>query len=809
MSVTASSLLSDLEKSAFAGDPTARMVLEHPITNILLKELIESPWPSYMRMTAYFDKGNLFKDGSRRLIGGYASVEVIDKQNELITIPALQNALAKMVAAGEKYANLNLEHSNITLGKILLSEHYKDAAGVDHFTHVDEKGLYVLCELREDLDIANKVWDMSNKGELNAFSIGGRCLKRRPVAKSSIGSYWQIDDLELYEVTICKRGKNTLSGFHVLKGYFDNGLIDEATYIAKSEELKKGERLVKELSILPNILGKTFILRENFVSQVDNLAKGEGNTIDLIVKMDQNNPLRRHLQTQFSKAIPAESWPDLGYVFGADAENYPDAKPAFHLALIPAGVAKSVESLQTGSPVEMLRDAIKAEYGAINLYEQMASKTTNEDIKKVLLDVAAEEKVHVGEFQKALTFLDPAAYPALEAGAKELTGQPIAEKAEAAPVATVAAVDGALTLIDQKTEGHRTKPAEYKDVPDSEFADPVNFKYPLDESHVQAAWSYLNVDGNRTAGGYSESEWSQMKEKTKAAMQKFGHEVTEKAVDSSVDGDVDRTLKNVVDREAAKEDQQMSTKPIEVKKELVGNGTGPQQGAITGTSTTGPAIASRKTRVAKMEELLKAANIPVPAEDEDKVPAFAEAKEAAVAAPPIAEQKEAAVAAPLPEQKEAATACPEPDADDKEAAVDEPTLKSLLELDAAGKLPAAMHSQVMKMAEKAKITKSDIRVASIEKQVNTLTGLVSELTNIVKAIKVPTAAEISQDLIAKSGSTIRKSASGPAGIQEPAGTAPATPVQGPTNLQQMHTMSFSQVHELNERRAAMARQGAA
>lgn len=47
---------------------------------------------------------------------------------------------------------------------------------------------------------------------------------------------------------------------------------------------------------------------------------------------------------------------------------------------------------------EILRAGIIAELDAINLYEQMAAMTENKNIRKVLLDIAKEEKTHVGEF---------------------------------------------------------------------------------------------------------------------------------------------------------------------------------------------------------------------------------------------------------------------------------------------------------------------------------------------------------------------------------------------------------------------------
>ena len=51
---------------------------------------------------------------------------------------------------------------------------------------------------------------------------------------------------------------------------------------------------------------------------------------------------------------------------------------------------------------EILRAGIIAELDAINLYEQLAAMATDENIKRVLLDIAKEEKTHVGEFQALL-----------------------------------------------------------------------------------------------------------------------------------------------------------------------------------------------------------------------------------------------------------------------------------------------------------------------------------------------------------------------------------------------------------------------
>ncbi|HNR44403.1 MAG TPA: ferritin family protein [Methanofastidiosum sp.] len=69
---------------------------------------------------------------------------------------------------------------------------------------------------------------------------------------------------------------------------------------------------------------------------------------------------------------------------------------------------------------EILRAGIIAELDAINLYEQLAAMTTNKNIKMLLLDIAKEEKTHVGEFQTLLLTLDKQQAQELEEGKKEV-----------------------------------------------------------------------------------------------------------------------------------------------------------------------------------------------------------------------------------------------------------------------------------------------------------------------------------------------------------------------------------------------------
>ena len=64
--------------------------------------------------------------------------------------------------------------------------------------------------------------------------------------------------------------------------------------------------------------------------------------------------------------------------------------------------------------------AIIGELDAINFYEQMAALTDDKDIRAVLLDIAREEKTHVGELQTMLWRFDAEQVKEMEHAKKEI-----------------------------------------------------------------------------------------------------------------------------------------------------------------------------------------------------------------------------------------------------------------------------------------------------------------------------------------------------------------------------------------------------
>ena len=69
---------------------------------------------------------------------------------------------------------------------------------------------------------------------------------------------------------------------------------------------------------------------------------------------------------------------------------------------------------------EILRLGMIAELDAVSLYEQLAAATENENVKKVLRDIAKEEKTHIGEFETLLFKEDKEQVEETEKGEKEV-----------------------------------------------------------------------------------------------------------------------------------------------------------------------------------------------------------------------------------------------------------------------------------------------------------------------------------------------------------------------------------------------------
>ena len=157
---------------------------------------------------------SILKADSDLVIAGYASVEMVDKQGDLITRGALGSAFDDFMKA-DGFRNVQLAHSNIQVGSVIPS--YTDSNGRVWKSGVDDAGMFVVIKLRDDIEKAREVAKEIRKGALRGFSIGGQAFKRMRKSDQKHGDYTEISKLELHEVTICEKGINPEATFRILK----------------------------------------------------------------------------------------------------------------------------------------------------------------------------------------------------------------------------------------------------------------------------------------------------------------------------------------------------------------------------------------------------------------------------------------------------------------------------------------------------------------------------------------------------------------------------------------------------------------
>tara|TARA_R100000234_G_scaffold118797_1_gene100052 strand:+ start:12311 stop:13690 length:1380 start_codon:yes stop_codon:yes gene_type:complete len=157
---------------------------------------------------------SIVKADNDLVIAGYASVEMVDKQGDLITRSALKNAFDGFMKA-DGFRNVQLAHSNIQVGSVIPK--YTDSDGRVWKSGVDDAGMFVVIKLRDDIEKAREVANEIRKGALRGFSIGGQAFKRMRKSDAEHGDYTEISKLELHEVTICEKGINPEATFRILK----------------------------------------------------------------------------------------------------------------------------------------------------------------------------------------------------------------------------------------------------------------------------------------------------------------------------------------------------------------------------------------------------------------------------------------------------------------------------------------------------------------------------------------------------------------------------------------------------------------
>jgi HK97 family phage prohead protease len=192
---------------------------------------------AYPENIEYAEACEMLKDDegemSLMVVGGPASVEVVDREGHLITTDALKKAFKKYME-NFRGRNVMVMHSDVQVGHALPA--YISKAGNIFKSGVDDKGLFFIAELRDDTKISNRVREQIEKGGMKSYSIAGSATKSKDIKKSDGSSILQVDDMELAEVTICEKGVNQNAHFELLKGDKAEGSCVDGSCLTKSHD---------------------------------------------------------------------------------------------------------------------------------------------------------------------------------------------------------------------------------------------------------------------------------------------------------------------------------------------------------------------------------------------------------------------------------------------------------------------------------------------------------------------------------------------------------------------------------------------
>ena len=157
------------------------------------------------------------RSGKPFIIAGYASPVVVDQEGHKITHEALAKDLPRFLGADGSYANVNILHSNLTVGRVL-PEWTDEKSGKTYKTMVDDIGLYAVAEIRTDVDAPEAVTEVIKdikRGKLKSFSISGNA--ENPVFMCDERQcFYGIDKVNLFEITVCEEGVNQDAKFKIV-----------------------------------------------------------------------------------------------------------------------------------------------------------------------------------------------------------------------------------------------------------------------------------------------------------------------------------------------------------------------------------------------------------------------------------------------------------------------------------------------------------------------------------------------------------------------------------------------------------------
>ena len=140
-------------------------------------------------------------DEEQRIIEGYATTETVDREGEVVTRKAIQEALEEYKA----FPTIRYMHERRPIGRAIDMK-------------LDHRGLYVKAKIFKGPRDADEAWSLIKQGGLMAFSIGGRVLEARSVFDKTLNRHIRkITKMQLLEISLVDIPANPETLIQVLR----------------------------------------------------------------------------------------------------------------------------------------------------------------------------------------------------------------------------------------------------------------------------------------------------------------------------------------------------------------------------------------------------------------------------------------------------------------------------------------------------------------------------------------------------------------------------------------------------------------
>ena len=319
----------------------------------------------------------ILKEDKDTVIAGYASVDVVDKQNDKITLGAIKEAADKFMKQ-DRYRNVMITHSNVQVGEVV--DQYTDSNGKVLKTGVDDTGFFVVIKLRNDIEKAKDVARDIRRGKLRSFSIGGQAINKTNKYDSDAGTYKEIDKLELHEITICEEGINPEAKFNIVKEDKNMSEIEKA--------LSEFNEVMAEL--------KETILKEEGEKDIESMDSMREEEADIQMEDVDDEEATKADYDDDEKTVEMEDYEAGDYDMSQKAEEIST------LDLSPSNIEKAYEAFRAEKEEERAYAVIKEQFENRYKEELRVEKAEAEKAKFDAQEAIGSLASELSELKKSL-----------------------------------------------------------------------------------------------------------------------------------------------------------------------------------------------------------------------------------------------------------------------------------------------------------------------------------------------------------------------------------------------------------------------